>query len=216
MTKQPRRAPRSVRGLEMLGRTRLSRHFYLRDFLYSEIGAFHGFPNIPDEPDLAIAAGTRLATECLDPLVETFGPIHVRSAYRHPDLNAFGQRTYGSCASNESNRAGHIWDQRDAAGHIGACASIVIPWFADRYADGRDWRDLAWWVHDHLPYSEMRFFPKLCAFNLTWNERPKREIRGWIGGNSVLLRAGETPAITPEDRAYRTADFPPFRGIAYP
>lgn len=36
------RRPGSVRGLEALGRERLSRHFFMRDFLYSEIGNFVG------------------------------------------------------------------------------------------------------------------------------------------------------------------------------
>ncbi|MEM1152330.1 MAG: hypothetical protein AAGI03_17585 [Pseudomonadota bacterium] len=205
-----------MRGLEALGRARLSRYFYLRDFLYSEIGAVHGFPNIPSDPELAIAAGTRLATECLDPLVETFGPLHIRSAYRHPDLNAFGNEHGLNCARNETDRAGHIWDLRDGAGNMGACACVVIPWFADRYDLGRDWRDLAWWLHGHIPYSELRFFPKLCAFNLTWSEAPKREIRSWIGGNAVLLRSGQVPGEPTKARSARYADFPEFRGISYP
>ena len=48
-----------MRGLEDLGRVRLSANFYLRDFLYSEIANFYGIPNIPDDPDLAIAAAVR-------------------------------------------------------------------------------------------------------------------------------------------------------------
>ena len=41
----------------------------------------------------------------------------------------------------------------------------------------RDWRPLAWYIHDHLPYSEMVFFAKNAAFNLTWREqKPKRKI----------------------------------------
>ena len=35
-----KRKPGSVSGLEALGRERLSRHFFMRDFLYSEIGNF--------------------------------------------------------------------------------------------------------------------------------------------------------------------------------
>ena len=49
-----------MRALEELGRVRLSKSFYMRDFLYSEIANFHGIPNIPDDPDLAIAAGRKL------------------------------------------------------------------------------------------------------------------------------------------------------------
>jgi hypothetical protein len=50
----------SVRSLEELGRVRLSASFFMRDFLHSEIADFHGIPNIPDAPDLAIAAGRKL------------------------------------------------------------------------------------------------------------------------------------------------------------
>ena len=62
------RKPGSMRGLEDLGRVRLSANFYLRDFLYSEIANFYGIPNIPDDPDLAIAAGRKLCEALLEPL----------------------------------------------------------------------------------------------------------------------------------------------------
>ncbi|MEE4346540.1 MAG: hypothetical protein V2I53_07090 [Paracoccaceae bacterium] len=62
------RKPQSVRALDDLGRVRLSPSFYMRDFLHSEVAAFHGIPNIPDDPDLAIAAGRRLCADLLEPL----------------------------------------------------------------------------------------------------------------------------------------------------
>lgn len=211
-----RRRPRTVRGLEELGRVRLSRHFFLRDFLYSEIAAIHGLANVPDDPDLAIAAGTRLATDLLDPLVETFGQIHIRSAYRSPEVNRFGNENRLSCARNKANFAGHIWDRRDAEGRMGATACIAIPWFAGRYADGRDWRDLAWWLHDHLPFHDAEFFPKLAAFNLQWREDPAPEISSFIAPRGLLLRRGTAPFEGAAARAARYADFPDFRGLAVP
>ncbi|MEL6645760.1 MAG: hypothetical protein AAFQ79_17650 [Pseudomonadota bacterium] len=212
------RAPRSYTALEDLGRVRLSKYFYMRNFLNSEIGNFHGVPNIPENPDLAIAAGRKLATELLDPLHETFGAVEIRSGYRSPTLNHFGATEVRpqKCAANEKNYAGHIWDRRDAAGRMGATVSIAIPWFADRYDQGRDWRDLAWWVHDHLPYHEMYFFPKLAAFNLTWREEPARRILSYIAPRGTLLAAGAEPDETRAQRRRRYADFPPFRGIAMP
>ncbi|MEM1272776.1 MAG: hypothetical protein AAGF88_03110 [Pseudomonadota bacterium] len=211
--------PRSYPGLEALGRVRLSRHFYMRDFLYSEIGNFHAIPNIPQDPDLAISAGRRLCEDLLEPIVETFGPIHIRSSYRSPSLNHYGATVAKPqrCAQNPANHAGHIWDRRDERGRMGACACIVVPWFADQYEDhGRDWRDLAWWVHDHLPYSALWFFPRLAAFNLTWREQPARSIDGYMPRRIQLLRAGDVPAEPEAMRAGRYADFPTFRGIRYP
>lgn len=176
--------------LEELGRVRLSQNFFMRDFLYSEIANFHGLPNIPEHPDVAIEAGTRLCEELLEPLNSTFGRIAIRSAYRSPTVNAFGNENKLSCARNEANYAGHIWDYRDDAGQKGATACIVIPWFADRYDKGADWRAMAWWVHDHLPYSHMFFFPMRAAFNLTWRENPERRIDSYIAPKGCLTRKG--------------------------
>ena len=190
------KSPSSVRALDDLGRVQLSRSFYMRDFLYSEIGNLHGIPNIPEDPDLAIAAGSRLCNELLEPLQDTFGRIAIRSAYRSPEVNRFGndQQRLGksgySCAMNERNYAGHIWDRKDADGHMGATACIVIPWFADQYANGRDWRALAWWIHDNLNYSAQYYFPIRAAFNLTWHEAPKRTIHSYIAPKGTLTKPG--------------------------
>ena len=134
----------------------------------------YGLQNIPDDPDRAIAHGRAFCTELLDPLEETFGRVAVRSGYRSPTLNRFGNENRLNCARNDNPLECHIWDR---AGDPIAGASIVIPWFTDQYDKGRDWRDLAWWMHDHLPYSEIWFFPKLAAFNLVWRETPLRPRR---------------------------------------
>lgn len=206
----------SLPTLEKLGREQLSRHFFMRNFLYSEIGAFHGIRNIPEDPNLAVEAGRALAQALLEPLVETFGPIEVRSAYRAPEVNDFGANNGLNCASNEANRASHIWDRRDADGNLGACSSVVIPWFARRYEAGRDWKELAWWLYDHLDFHAIKFFPKRAAFNLTWRENPERKISTWIGPTRVLLKAGEEPLLSLEERKACYDYFPPYRGIKYP
>lgn len=201
------KSPTSIDGLEKLGRVRLSRNFFMRDFLYSEIANLHGVPNIPEEPDLAIAAGTRLCEELLEPLNATFGRIAIRSAYRSPTVNAFGNRNGYPCAANEKNFAGHIWDRRDGAGRMGATACIVIPWFADRYEKGADWRALAWWVHDHLPYSTMEFYPIRAAFNLTWREQPERRIDSYVAPRGCLTWPGKANHAGDHSECY--AGFPP-------
>lgn len=206
----------SVWSLEKFGRIRLSKHFFMRDFLYSEIGSFYKITNIPDDPKLAIAAGEKFCQELLDPIFETFGNVIVRSAYRASAINKFGNENGLNCASNEKNFAGHIWDKRDNEGRMGACASIVIPWFSDQYEYGRDWRDLAWWLHDHLPYSAIYFFPIRAAFNLTWRENSERTISSYIAPKGKLLRSGSEPDASIEVRTKRYADFPVFRGINYP
>lgn len=199
------RSPQSVAALETLGRVRLSRTFFMRDFLYSEIGNFYGVPNIPDKPDLAVQNGKRLCEELLEPLQAAFGRIAIRSAYRSPAINALGNQKGHRCGSNESNFAAHIWDHPDKHGKHGATACVVVPWFVERYENGADWRAMAYWIHNHLPYSELQFFPRLCAFNIGWHEEPKRVIHSFMEPKGTLIR-GQEP--DPE-LASHYAGFPP-------
>jgi hypothetical protein len=186
------KSPKTVKSLETLGRVRLSENFFMRDFLHSEISQIERIPNIPDDPDTAIAAGRKLCEELLEPLSNSFGRVAVRFAYRSSAVNEVGaaNKNQYNCSANERNYAGHIWDKRDSNGYMGATACIVIPWFVNRYENGEDWRSLAWWIHDHLNYSAMYFFPKLSAFNLTWHEKPKRVISSYIAPKGILTKLG--------------------------
>lgn len=172
--------------LDKLGRVRLSQSFYMRDFLYSEIAAWHSglagkegplpLRNIPDHPEVAIEAGTQLCTQLLEPLQATFGRIGIRSAYRSPAVNAYGNANGMNCGSNESNYGAHIWDYPDTVRHeLGAMACIIVPWQQDR-TPGHPWTEMAWWIHDHLPYSTLQFFSS-GAFNIGWQQTAQRVIR---------------------------------------
>jgi hypothetical protein len=182
--------PMSVDALEDFGRVRLSKSFFMRDFLYSDISQIYGIPNVPDDRDLAIEAGKRLCQELLEPIQNHFGRIAIRSAYRSQTVNEEGNKKGHNCASNEANYAAHIWDKRDSDGCMGATACIVVPWFHDRYQQPGEWRKLAWWIHDHLPYSTMYFFPKLWAVNLQWHERPERRIDSYPSPKGCLTKPG--------------------------
>lgn len=201
------RKPQSVDALEKLGMVRLSRSFYMREFLYSETANFHGLQNFPDNPDLAIEVGRKLCEEILEPLNATFGRVAIRSSFRSCDVNKFCNENGYRCAKNEANYAGHIWDRLDGEGKKGATACIVLPWFAGRYENGADWRALAYWIHDHLPYSELQFFPALCAFNVSWHEKPKKSIHSFIKPSGYLLHESQSPSGLSE----LYADFPPLR-----
>jgi len=162
----------SFKGLEKLGRIRLSKSFFMRDFLYSEISNFYGVPNIPENPDLAVRVGERICEELLEPLQEAFGRISIRSAYRSPTVNQLGNEKQHSCGSNENNRAGHIWDWLTHDGYMGGTVCIVVNWYLQRYEETGNFRPLAWWIHDYLPHAGLCFYPKFCAFNISWSESP--------------------------------------------
>lgn len=179
----------TVRSAENFGRVRLSRSFFMRDFLHSEIASIEGMQNLPDDPALAVLAGRGLCENLLEPLQATFGRLAIRSAYRSPQVNAFGCLHRLSCASNEKNLARHTWDRRDKKG-MGALTTVVVPWFVDKMATGTHWQAMAWWIHDKLPYSELQFFPRLGAFNIGWHEVPRRTIYSYIEPRGYLTRPG--------------------------
>ena len=176
------RKPASVDSLTELGRVRLSKTFFMREMLHSEIAQVHGLLNVPDDPNLAIEAGKRLCEELLEPLQDQFGRLSIRSAYRSREVNELGWRLQKegkkgyNCASNEQNAAGHIWDMRDADGCMGAVACVVVPSFYDLHPEPGGWQALARWIHDNLNYSTLYFFPTYWAVNIGWHERPQRRI----------------------------------------
>jgi hypothetical protein len=188
--------PASVEALAEFGRIQLSKTFFMRDFLFSDIASMHGLANVPDDPDLAIAAGTRLCEDLLEPLQDAFGRLAIRSAYRSREVNGLGNEMMKAgkagynCASNDANAAGHIWDLRDPDGCMGATACVVVPAFWNRFQEKGDWQKLAWWIHDHLPYSEVVFYPKLFAFNISWHERPVRRIDSFALPKGCLTKPG--------------------------
>ncbi|MEM9233248.1 MAG: hypothetical protein AAGA69_03310 [Pseudomonadota bacterium] len=179
------RKPTSVTSLTELGRVRLSNSFFMRDMLHSEIAQIHGLANIPDDPELAIKAGTRLCEDLLEPLQNRWGRVAIRSAYRSREVNQLGNdqmkagKSGYNCASNEANAAAHIWDMLDENGHMGATACVVLPAFWDQHHEEGDWRILARWIHDNLPYASLYFFPKFWAVNISWHENPQRKINSY-------------------------------------
>ena len=204
----PAAAPTTMEELEELGRVRLSKNFFMREMLYSELASFHEVRNIPDDPPLAVAAGRRLCEELLEPLHEVFGGVVVRSAFRSCTVNELGTgdppNNHG-CGETEWNHGRHIWDRRDADGNMGATVCVVLPWFLDRQATAEAngeppprWEALAWWIHDQLPYSDLTFMPRLGCFNIRWCEKPAKVIESWKinnrDGSFFLASPGkETP-----------------------
>ena len=93
---------------------------------------------------LALTAVRITCEELLEPLQEAFGRISIRSAYRSPEVNQFGNENKLNCASNQANAAKHIWDLPDEQGHIGATACIIVNGYLDEYEQTGNFRPLAW------------------------------------------------------------------------
>jgi hypothetical protein len=199
----------TVSQLEDFGRERLSKSFYMREFLYSEISQVHGIPNIPDDPELAIAAGKSLCEQVLEPIQDRLGRISVRSGFRSVAVNAKGAENNNQYRCAADNAACHTWDRRDGR-FMGATACIVVTSFVPYYERTQDWTALAWWIHEHVPaYADMQFFKNLAAFNIRWFEDPnyRKSIGTEIasphtGRKTWLVRQGEPTIEGPYERFY--------------
>ena len=119
---------------------------------------------------------------------------YLLKALRAAAINAKGaeNRNQYNCARNDWNRSRHIWDEPDKNGRKGAIACIVVPGFLPYYAknERHNWRSLAWWIHDHLPYSALAVFPARFAFNLRWHQAPERVITSRAKPLGTLTRPG--------------------------
>jgi len=200
------KSPKTVKSLEELGRVQLSKSFFMRDFLHSEISQVEKIPNIPDNPDLAIEVGKALCENVLEPIQDALGRICIRSAYRSCAVNAKGaeNKNQYSCARNEANYAGHIWDMKDSDGFMGATACIVVTSFIPYYEKTGDWQALAWWIHDNVPaYSSMCFYPKLAAFNISWHENPAKHINSYVEPKGCLTKPGMTNHLLDHQGMYK-------------
>lgn len=69
------RKPKTVSALTELGRVQLSRSFFMRDFLYSEIAMLHGLLNVPDDPDSLLRQDESSVTNCLSPSRTRLGAL---------------------------------------------------------------------------------------------------------------------------------------------
>lgn len=167
---KPRDGMRSTyRELDRIGRIRLSRSFFFRDFLHSEIAAAYNLINMPDDLDLAIETGSRLCEDILEPLQSHFGSIRIRSGYRSSALNAFGHNHHLNCASNEKNHATHIWDRLDGHGNMGASACVVIPSLMLENTQRSDViHTITEWSDVHPQVEHIRFFKQVATFNIGW------------------------------------------------
>ena len=146
----------------------------MREFLYSEISQIHGIPNIPDDPELAIAAGKALCENVLEPIQDRLGRISVRSGFRSVAVNAKGAENKNQYNCAADNSACHTWDRKER-GFMGATACVVVTSFVPYYERTKDWTALAWWIHEHVPaYADMEFFQNTSPHSTSAGSKIRR------------------------------------------
>lgn len=187
----------SVRAAEAFGRTRLSYSFFMRDFLHSEIATMEGMSNLPDDPELAIAAGRGLCQNLLEPLQDTFGRLHIRSSYRSPEVNAFGCKNRLSCASNETTSRDISGTAETRAESVRSPASSCPGSLTGgpRALPGKQWHGGSMTTFPTASYSSFRSWRHSTSAGM--KRRSARSIVSFRrGASSPSLALRTTPATT--------------------
>ena len=181
----------TVDELDSLGRERLSKNFYMREFLHSEVAARFNVVNYPDEPEAALQTGRLLCGTLLEPLQDKFGRISIRSGFRSSTLNSLCHEKGFNCAENSKAYGRHIWDVPSEKYGYGAMACVVIPSVHDAVCGGIAIDEFACWVDSNLPYCFVSVFQNQTAINICCSEKPKKDIYSRIEPSGLLFRSGE-------------------------
>jgi len=72
---------------------------------------------------------------------------------------------------------------------------------------------MAWWIHDHLPYHRLYFFPKFAAFNISWQEVPVRRIDSYAPPKGLPDPGGDCRTMA-GSHADQYPSFPQLAGTA--
>ena len=108
---------------DSVSRTRLSKNFILRDFLYSSESARMGLSNLPEDPQMVIRSGKALCEKILEPVLDHFGRFAITFGYQcreaiEADMPASARR------ANPRSSNPHMWDRKTWGNQIFARVDI--------------------------------------------------------------------------------------------
>lgn len=153
-------------------RTRLSKHFILRDFLYSTEAEVLGIPNRPsDSPSMVVRAGKALCGEVLEPILEAFGPFAITFGYQTRKVIEAGLTKVDPLSSNP-----HQWDRGTFGDQIYARVDIVPFCISDGLVSKAEFGH---WVMHNLDIDLLMMWQKSNVFCITIGPRKRRVWLEW-------------------------------------
>ena len=161
---------RNAAQYDQLTRTRLSRNFILRDFLFCTASAARGMSNYPENPEQVIKAGRALCERLLEPILAQFGPFAITYGYQSResmdgDLAKTGKLLDPHCSSP------HHWDRQTFGDDVYARVDIlpfcVEDGAVDKHAYGQ-------WLMHNLDIDLCMTWTRSNVFCLTVGPLPRR------------------------------------------
>lgn len=155
---------------EHLTRTRLSKNFILRDFMFCAASAAQGLSNFPENPDAVIAAGRALCDRLLEPVLAQFGRFAITYGYQSresmdSDLAKDGKLVHPNSSSP------HHWDRFTFGEQVYARVDILPFCVEDREVDKIEFGN---WLMHHLDIDLCMTWTRSNVFCLTIGPMPRR------------------------------------------
>lgn len=156
--------------IDRLGRTRLSKNFILRDFLFCAASSARGMSNFPENPELAIQAGKALCENLLEPILAHFGRFAITYGYQSResidiDLARSNKVFHRHCSSP------HHWD-RGTFGNAVYARVDILPICVEDGAVSK--RDFGLWLMHNLDVDLCMTWTRSNVFCLTISPLPRR------------------------------------------
>ena len=158
--------------VERYSRLRVSRHFTMRDFLWSSWSAVRVDKiNYPDRPSYCYEAIRHYAEHILEPIWAQFGPLKITYGYSSKDRYEKGE-------VGEKNKSPHYWDRGTFGDQYYVRTDFSILAVADKLID-RD--EAALWIMNNLDVDLLMQFAKgPSIYCLTISPKPRRVWLEWV------------------------------------
>jgi hypothetical protein len=174
------RAKPSPAQYEALALVRLSKHFIMRDMLFSTESAARGFTNYPEDPAMVIRAGKALCETLLEPIRQHWGHFFITFGYQSREGIEYGW----SAAKREANVHSsnpHQLDRKTWGDAVYARCDILPMCVEDGDVSKTEFGH---WLMHHLDLDLCMTWTRSNVFCLTISPLPRRVWLEW--GNPLI------------------------------
>lgn len=170
-------------------RTRVSKNFILREFLYSSRADYFGVSNKPsDMPEQVVKSAKALCEQVLEPILAKFGKFFITYGYQSRKIL---DTLYPTNAPKSSSP--HQWDRGTFGSDIYARVDIVPVCVEDGEVTHEEFLE---WVIYNTPADLLMFWRKTNTFCISIAPTPRRVALEWVqmgkgeGGSNKITYIG--------------------------
>lgn len=157
-------------------RTRVSKNFMLRDFMFHAYGSIMGIPNIPEHPELIERSARELGEKVCEPVLAKFGSFAITYGYASREIMSSRWPEIGPTKSSP-----HNWD-RGTYGQKVYARMDILPYAVE---DGEVSRaDFGSWMMHNLDIDLLMQWDSSNVYCISVAPRPRRVWLEWCKNGS--------------------------------